>query len=93
MIRSLPEGSKPILLPEKFDIARVPKSINGTAANGQEITVTNGISGKRKRGVDDVDPDDEQLRKRGKVFEEPFKGTADMIALDDSGNGAIIIDD
>lgn len=89
----MPEGSKPVVLPETFDIARVPKSINGTAANGHEIAVTNGISGKRKRGVDDLDPEDEQVRKRGKVFEEPSKGTADLIALDDSGNGAIVIDD
>ncbi|KAI9828149.1 MAG: E1 ubiquitin-activating protein uba2 [Thelocarpon impressellum] len=91
--KPLPEGAKPIVGPDRLDVARRPRPIvtNGQS-NGIAVPAkTNGIPGKRKRDADDNDLAEEQIKKRGKVAEEP---TRDIIVLDDPGsNGAIVIDE
>ena len=93
--KSLPEDSKPIHLAEKLDIARKPKPTPLTETNGQAVVVTNGVNGKRKRGATEADLEDDLVRKRGKVAEQSSVAAqnGDIIVLDDSTNGAILIDD
>jgi ubiquitin-like 1-activating enzyme E1 B len=93
--QSLPEDSKPIYLAEKLDIARKPKPTPPTETNGHAVVVTNGINGKRKRGATEADLEDDLVRKRGKVAEQSSVAAqnGDIIVLDDSTNGAILIDD
>ncbi|KAF2088735.1 ThiF family protein [Saccharata proteae CBS 121410] len=90
--QSLPEDMKPIRLPEKLDIARKPKAAAAPATNGHDNAATNGVGEKRKRDAAAAELEDEQIRKRGKVAEEPA-GKDDIIVLDDSTAGAILIDD
>ena len=94
--RALPEDSKPILLPEKFAIARRPNKIaDELLTNGHtngNIPHINGTSSKRKREVDEPEIDQVQLLKRGKVRELASKED-DLVVLDDPTNGAIVIDD
>ncbi|OCK79879.1 ubiquitin-activating enzyme E1 3 [Lepidopterella palustris CBS 459.81] len=95
----LPEDKKPIHLPEKLEIARKPKPIPTLAlreTNGHNTTaVANGVNGRRKRGADEAMLEDEAVRKRGKVAGESAATAqnGDVIVLDDSSNGAIMIDD
>lgn len=93
--KSLPEDSKPIHLAEKLDIARKPKPTPPTEINGHAVAVTNGVNGKRKRSVTEADLEDDLVRKRGKVAEQSSVAAqnGDIIVLDDSTNGAILIDD
>ena len=84
--------SEPIVLPDKVEIAR--KSVKAPVTNGEASS--NGTSAKRKREGEDLINDDEHLRKRGKVAEPPHKvqnGDDDVVVLDDSTGGAIVIDD
>lgn len=92
---------KPIHLAEKLEIPRKPKTAAPQTVNGShDVAVTNGVSGslgdgvtgKRKRDATDAGLEDEQIRKRGKVAEEPPKDD-DVVVLEDSTNGAIFIDD
>lgn len=93
--QSLPEDSKPIHLAEKLDIARKLKPTPPTETNGHAVVVTNGVNGKRKRGATEADLEDDLVRKRGKVSEQSSFAAqnGDIIVLDDSTNGAILIDD
>ncbi|KAI9713499.1 MAG: E1 ubiquitin-activating protein uba2 [Bogoriella megaspora] len=94
--KELPQDSKPITLPETVSIPLKSlvlsenagtKETNGLAVNGATL-------GKRKRGADELDMEVEQTNKRGKVVEEPAKAKDDdLVLLDDSTNGAILIDD
>lgn len=102
MDRSLAEESKPILLPAKPEVPRRPKREPVPAANGHDVTVTNGVSGNpdaaganRKRTADEADIRDELLRKRAKVPEQLSKQAPndDVVVLDDAHAGAILIDD
>ncbi|KAJ9648149.1 E1 ubiquitin-activating protein uba2 [Coniosporium apollinis] len=99
--QSLPDDMKPIHLAEKLEIPRKPKTAAPQTVNGShDVAVTNGVSGslgdgvtgKRKRDATDAGLEDEQIRKRGKVAEEPPKDD-DVVVLEDSTNGAIFIDD
>ncbi|OCL14106.1 ubiquitin-activating enzyme E1 3 [Glonium stellatum] len=93
--KSLPEDSKPIHLAEKLDIARKPKPSTPIETNGHAVAVTNGVNGKRKRDAAEADLEDDLVRKRGKVAEQSSIAAqnGDVIVLDDSTNGAILIDD
>ncbi|KAI9787154.1 MAG: E1 ubiquitin-activating protein uba2 [Geoglossum umbratile] len=87
--KKLPVGSKPIVHPANIDIARKPKK--PLAASRDAITNghTNGVGGvvgKRKRSTEDVI---EQPKKKGKLVPKDD----DLIVLDDTGNGAIEIED
>ncbi|KAI9871470.1 MAG: E1 ubiquitin-activating protein uba2 [Pleopsidium flavum] len=91
--KALPEESKPILVPQKLEVARKPKSISAPTTNGagNRVPVQNGFVGKRKRNADEADLDEqEQTRKRGKL--QATTTDNDLIVLDDSSNGAIVID-
>jgi len=97
--RTLPEGSIPVQVPQNIEVARKPKAAaptngetNGTnGTNG--ATATNGIGMKRKRSRTPEDPSiqEQQTSKIAKL--RKTSDTSDLIILDDSSNGAIVIDD
>lgn len=87
--RSLPDDSKPIVLPVAVDIPRKPAMANGVA-NGHQI-LTNAAAATRKRDADAADLAIHPATKRGKATEAPTD--RDDVLVDDSGNGAIMIDD
>ena len=96
-IRTLPEDSKPVLVPEKPEIARKPKPSNGQLVNGESngtASVAKNASFKRKRSIGEAELDEAQdlFKKRGKVYEAPTKDN-DLVVVEDIGNGAILIDD
>ncbi|MCJ1251748.1 E1 ubiquitin-activating protein uba2 [Trapelia coarctata] len=86
--QSLPADSKPIVIPEKPEIARKPMTTNGTAADGNGTA----FPSKRKRSISEVDVDQVKNAKRSKVH---AAATTDdeVILVGDRSNGAIIIDD
>lgn len=91
--RTLPDDSDPVVILEKLQI---PRKLNDTATpttsdqpNGSIII--NGASTKRKRSLDDPDDDQFKSGKRGKVLAALKK--VDPVVLDDSGNGAIVVED
>ena len=96
--RTFPEGSKPISVPDNLSIARKPRSqahstVNGEtngATNGAMPTLSNGDSGKRKRSpVDDKDYSTKRVNMSGK----PLLKQDDVLLVDDSAEGTILIDD
>ena len=97
--RTLPEGSTPVQVPQKIEVARKPKAAaptsgetNGT--NGtNEAAATNGTGTKRKRSRSPEDPDlqGQPSSKTAKI--QKTSDADDLIFLDDSGNGAIVIED
>ena len=99
--RLLPADSKPIILARKLEIARKPKIINdpqpeALTTNGLPATGLNGTGAKRKRSPEDSVLDQEHLLKRKRSEADRLPGSrtsGDTIVLDDSGGGAIIIDD
>ena len=100
MHRSLPESSKPILVPEKVDIARKPKANEDTMTNGAVTSNGNSkiLAGsqnqimKRKRSADDNNLDGDQAVKHQRVPKRKFEDD-DLVLVEDSSNGAIVIDD
>jgi hypothetical protein len=97
--RSLPDDSKPLIIPTDLNIPRRPKKAHETDG---EVAATNGVSGgtaevstKRKRGPDEAELEDLQIRKRGKVPETNGNSSGakdhDIIVLED--DGAIVLDD
>lgn len=97
--RNLPEDSNPIILPAKPELAKKPKPALAEAhlTNGQNgAAAHNGapVGSKRKRGPDDAELEDEQIRKRGKVPEMPSRADDDdVLFIEDRNGGAIVIDD
>jgi len=95
--RSLPEDSKPIKLPTGLEIPRQAKdnytaAVNGNGTTTSSISVASAIPGtKRKRDDDEVEPSDEQIRKKGKVPETNGNSSTEVVVIDD--DGAIMIDD
>ena len=89
----LPDDSNPVLIPEKLQIPRKPND-NATPTNNEQpngTIITNGATTKRKRSLDDSNEDQIQGGKRGKVL--AAVKDVDPIILDDSGNGAIVVED
>ena len=81
--KPLPEDSKPVVLPSKVDVARKPKvSTNGEGAADKDGTA--GPTVKRKRSQS---PAPDAAEKKGKVVKD------DSIMVNDSHEGAIMIDD
>lgn len=72
------------MLSQKLEIPRKPSTdqING-------MSTVNGTT-KRKRSLEEPDSNQDQGLKRGKVSEPADE---EIIFLDDSGNGAIVIED
>lgn len=91
--RILPEDSNPVVIPEKLQIPRKPNDNATPNADDQPngTIITNGAITKRKRSLDDPGDDPVKSEKRGKVF--AATKDFDPIVLDDSGNGAIVVED
>lgn len=89
--------SAPVTIPQKFDLSRRPKppapDTTGTAMNGSltngTTTLTNGAS-KRKRGIGEQLPENDQAPKRIKFPKASIlNGEEDLVIVDD---GPIMID-
>ncbi len=103
--RTLPPDSKPVILPQELAIPPKPKVAAERVLNGHSensAAPSNGPGMKRKRSPGDSTCDQEQLLKRkregcpseaeptlkrGKIDKD------DLVIVDDSHNGAILIDD
>ena len=90
--RTVPD-SKPLILSRRPEIVRKPAVIETTNSSMNGNGAANGTVGKRKRSVSpDTDSYDIQpSSKRGKL--EKGTDADDLIVVDDSSNGAIVIDD
>ncbi|MCJ1391780.1 E1 ubiquitin-activating protein uba2 [Xylographa bjoerkii] len=100
--QSLPESSKPILIPKKLEIARKPKANGETVTRG--IPTTNGNAElaipigrqngdvKRKRSADETNVDEDRAVKHVRVPKRKFEDD-DLVLVEDHGNGAIVIED
>lgn len=90
--------TKPIDFSEKLEIPLKPKAApaetNDNARpvvlNGRANGVTNGATNGLKRTADEAGLEDDLIRKKGKVFE---KSDDDILVVDDSNDGIILIDD
>lgn len=92
--KSLPESEKPVLLPSGFEVPRKPTIDAEQIQQKVNGTITPPTSqGKRKRELSLEEPgiDGQLPTKRGKVQ----NGSQDdeLIIVEDSSNGAIVIDD
>ena len=85
--KSLPEGSKPVLLPMKVDVARKPKA----SMNGNGHTEPDASAGKRKRSASPVP--NPGLEKKGRTDGKAGTKLNDVLQVDDLHEGAITIDD
>ncbi|KAF2797594.1 ubiquitin-activating enzyme E1 3 [Melanomma pulvis-pyrius CBS 109.77] len=93
----LDKNTKPIHLPGKLKIGMKPKVTPAAEVNGNGHTrpitngVTNGVAnGKRKRDADEAELEDDLVKKRGRVAGVPNDG---IVVLEDTTDGAIVIDD
>ena len=107
--QTLPESSAPVQVPQKINVVRRPKiftpangesnGANRTNGTNGAPTATNDTGNKRKRSPSLEEPDtqhqqQQQPSKMAKTRKAPpADDNDDLIILDDSGNGAIIIDD
>ena len=88
------DESPPIIVAEKVDIPLRPPTSTSATANGTNGVTAEMVTGKRKREADEAGLEEEQTKKRGKVVEETATVPDDSVVLvDDSTNGAILIDD
>ncbi|KAI4156521.1 MAG: hypothetical protein LQ340_000222 [Diploschistes diacapsis] len=89
--QTLPQDSKPVILETKIEVARRPKGIsnndNGNRTNGHDDRMAS--SAKRKRSAS---PPPQPVEKKGRVEGKTAKGDA-VVQVDDSHEGAIMIDD
>ena len=98
--RSLPESSKPILVPGNLDIARKPRAsgdmLNDAArtTNGDATPTTGLLNGdvRRKRSADEGNLDEDRAIKYPRVPKRKFEDD-DLVLVEDSGDGAILIED
>lgn len=93
--KELDADAKPIVSPEKLDIPVKPKGASSAEVNGHAHPVSNGLTngvtnGSRKRTADEAELEDDLVRKKGKVAAKPDN---DVLIVDDSNDGAIVIDD
>lgn len=84
--------SNPIVAPEKLDIPLKPPTAAALVANGTNGATTEMAIGKRKREADEASLEEELTKKRGKVAEANALDD-NVVLVDDSTNGAILIDD
>ena len=99
--RSLPETSKPLHFSSTPEIARKPKPVALPERNGLENGAgqSNGVLGRRKREPDEAEVLGERPTKKrvdtatnGPTL-KVMASTNEAIVIDDSGDGAILIDD
>lgn len=92
--RDLPDESKSVLLSQTIKIPRKPTAVSDKA-NGEALVAVsaNGVSAKRKRSASPEEPpfQQQQNAKRGKLQRPVVKN--DPVVIEDSTNGAIVIDD
>lgn len=92
--RSLPKDSKPLKLAEHISIARKPKSAaSQDASNNSSFVNGNSDATKRKRDADEAGLEEDQSRKKGKLAEPSEASNGTAIFVDDTSDGAIVIDD
>ncbi|KAF2637900.1 ubiquitin-activating enzyme E1 3 [Massarina eburnea CBS 473.64] len=101
--KDLNKGDKPYHLDKKIDIPIAPpKKPTEPETNGHPHPVTNGngvsngaangaTNGTRKRTADEAGLEDELIKKKGKVAAKPDED--DIVLIEDSNEGAIVIDD
>jgi ubiquitin-like 1-activating enzyme E1 B len=98
------ENPNPLRLPEELKIPMKPKApapetnghatINGTVPKGTTKGITNGsTNGATKRKASDASLEDDIIRKKGKVMEEPAMNDDQIVIQDDPNDDAIVIDD
>lgn len=98
--RTLPADSKPVILPQKLEIARKLKAVeepqpDGPLTNGLSNQAVNGNNAKRKRSPEDSVLDQEQLlkRKRDDTGSSIDPVTSKKSKMKDDENDAIVLDD
>lgn len=98
--RPLPADSKPVILPQRLEIARKLKVVedsqpDGPLMNGLSKQAVNGNNAKRKRSPEDSVLDQEQLlkRKRDDTDSSINPVTSKKSKTKDDGNDAIVLDD
>ncbi|MCJ1422958.1 E1 ubiquitin-activating protein uba2 [Sticta canariensis] len=91
--QTLPDDSKPVLVPHKLTIDRKAKS--STTQPWKEIPTAvptlNGTGFKRKRSPGEIEDQQDRSMKRGKI--QKNVSNDELVIVDDSSNGAIIIED
>ncbi|KAL9044866.1 MAG: hypothetical protein Q9214_002026 [Letrouitia sp. 1 TL-2023] len=90
----LPEDSKSVLLPQTIRIPRRPTAASDRTNSEALVTVAaNGVTAKRKRSASPEEPpfQRQQSAKRGKLQQAVVSN--DPVVIEDSTNGAIVIDD
>lgn len=97
--KELQEDQKPIHLLKKIEVPIAPsKKAAASETNGHAHPVTNGATmtlvtnGSLKRSADEAGLEDELIKKKGKVAAIPNDKDG-PIEIEDSGDGAIVIDD
>ena len=92
--KELGDESKPILAPEKMEIPLRPPTEVETSTNGANGETTELAIGKRKRDTGEAALDEEeQSKKRGRVGGSGATQEDDTVLVNDTNNGAILIDD
>jgi len=99
--REIERDAMPIDLSEKPNIPLKPKPVLATKTNGHtQPIVTNGLTngivkevstGAHKRTADEAGLEDDLVKKKGKVAARPDED--DIVVVDDSNEGFILIDD
>ena len=93
MDRTLPEDSKPVLVPHKITIARKAKPFTTQISHEKPTSAAplNGTGSKRKRSLEEVEDGHDRNMKRGKNLTNLTND--EVVVVDDSSNGAIVIED
>ncbi|KAF1972921.1 hypothetical protein BU23DRAFT_554763 [Bimuria novae-zelandiae CBS 107.79] len=87
--QELGSEAQPIDLTQQPDIPLKPK-VASPATNGLTNGVTNGATNGLKRTADQAGLEDELVKKKGKVAAKPDN---DIVVIDDTNDGIILIDD
>ncbi|MCJ1462862.1 E1 ubiquitin-activating protein uba2 [Pseudocyphellaria aurata] len=91
--QTLPDDSKPVLIPHKINIVRKTKPLT-TQPSKVTLTPTaslNGTGSKRKRSLEEIEAEQDRNKKRGKL--QKNTSIDELALIDDSSSGAIIIED
>lgn len=82
-----------MLVPHKITIARKAKP--SAPQLSKELSTAaaslNGTGSKRKRSLEEIEDEQDRNMKRGKVEKNPTND--ELVIIDDSSNGAIVIQD
>lgn len=94
--KELGQDDQPIQLAQEIKIPTKPKAPAPETNGHTHPVTTNGVingvtNGKLKRTADQADLEDELTRKKGKVAAKPDDD--DVLVIEDSNDGAILIDD